>query len=370
MNELTTANASELSAGLALLRDLVATPSLSGREGPAVTLLVDWLAGQGLDARVDAAGNAVGILDGGPAAGGGPARDIVLLGHIDTVPGAPPVMVRDGQLYGRGSVDAKGPLAAFAAAAALAGPQPGWRIVVIGAVEEEAATSKGARQAVLDFPAPALCVIGEPSGWQRLTLGYKGRLLVDVTVRQALSHRSGGTASACEHAVAFWQRAVAATAELNAGRAKAWDQVIPTLRRFASDDDGLYETAALELGFRLPPQVDPEQLKATLAGLAGEAQLAFEGEEVAYQAGKNNALVRGFLAAIRGEGGEPGFLLKTGTSDMNVVGPRWNCPILAYGPGDSRLDHTPEEHQDLGEWQHGVAVLAAVLRGLPTLAAA
>ena len=27
------------------------------------------------------------------------------------------------------------------------------------------------------------------------------------------------------------------------------------------------------------------------------------------------------------------FVLKTGTSDMNVVARRWRCPILAYGPG-------------------------------------
>ena len=72
-------------------------------------------------------------------------HELVLLGHIDTVAGHPPVMHRDGELYGRGAVDAKGPLAAFATAAAMSGHGPGWRIVVVGAVEEEAATSKGAR---------------------------------------------------------------------------------------------------------------------------------------------------------------------------------------------------------------------------------
>ena len=66
--------------------------------------------------------------------------------------------------------------------------------------------------------------------------------------------------------------------------------------------------------------------------------------------------------AIRAEGGSPRFVHKTGTSDMNVVGPAWGCPILAYGPGDSSLDHTPEEHIDLAEWARGVRVLAQVLR--------
>ena len=49
---------------------------------------------------------------------------------------------------------------------------------------------------------------------------------------------------------------------------------------------------------------------------------------------------------------------------MNIVGPVWGCPILAYGPGDSSLDHTPEEHVVLAEWARGVTVLAQVLRDL------
>jgi LysW-gamma-L-lysine carboxypeptidase len=48
-----------------------------------------------------------------------------------------------------------------------------------------------------------------------------------------------------------------------------------------------------------------------------------------------------FLRAIRAAGGEPRFTVKLGTSDMSVVGPRWRCSILAYGPGDAALDHTP-----------------------------
>ena len=75
-------------------------------------------------------------------------------------------------------------------------------------------------------------------------------------------------------------------------------------------------------------------------------------------------MVRAFLAAIRAHGGQPNFVLKTGTSDMNIVGPIWGCPILAYGPGDSSLDHTPEEHVVLAEWARGVEVLAHVLSEL------
>jgi LysW-gamma-L-lysine carboxypeptidase len=54
-------------------------------------------------------------------------------------------------------------------------------------------------------------------------------------------------------------------------------------------------------------------------------------------------------------------------TDMNVVGPLWRCPILAYGPGDSALDHTPEEHVEIAEWERGVAVLVDALRRITSL---
>ena len=44
--------------------------------------------------------------------------------------------------------------------------------------------------------------------------------------------------------------------------------------------------------------------------------------------------------------------------------PAWGCPALAYGPGDSRLDHTPDEAIELDEFHHGVEVLATALNQL------
>jgi LysW-gamma-L-lysine carboxypeptidase len=67
------------------------------------------------------------------------------------------------------------------------------------------------------------------------------------------------------------------------------------------------------------------------------------------------------LKAIRTEGGRPRFKLKTGTSDMNTVGPAWGCPIVAYGPGDSSLDHTPNEHIDVEEYKRAIDVLTRAL---------
>lgn len=359
---MTTRNINGLN-GFELLYSLVGIPSVSGQEAGAAHFLAHWMAAHDFDeAFVDASGSAVGVRDGGADADGR-RRDLILLGHIDTVPGLVPVRIEDGRLYGRGAVDAKGPLAAFAVAASQVPPRPGWRLIVIGATEEETVTSKGARHALGQY-RPDLVVIGEPSGWDRVTLGYKGRLLTDVWVRRTVAHTASPAPTACEAAVDYWQRVRSRLEAVNTGRERPWDRVLAALRSFDSATDGLEQSAHLLLGFRLPPDFGPEALKELLQA-AGEGieglELRFWGDEVAYQSDKNNPLVRAFLAAIRSQGGRPGFVLKTGTSDMNIVGPVWRCPIVAYGPGDSTLDHTPDEHIALAEWQRGVAVLRTAL---------
>jgi LysW-gamma-L-lysine carboxypeptidase len=345
---------SELDA-VALLEQALRIPSISGEERAVAAYFVEQMQALGLRSYVDAAGNAIGELGEGPT--------IVLLGHIDTVPGAVPVRIESGKLYGRGAVDAKGPFAAFVAAAArlIARGELRGRLVLIGAVEEEAASSKGAHYAI-DRYAPGACVIGEPSGWDRLTLGYKGRLLVEGCWEQPMAHTAGREIAVAEQAVAFWNATAAYCAERNAGKQRLFDQIIPSIRTIQSGSDGFTDWAELTIGLRLPLGVHPDVLAATLAEDAHGGRLAFRGGCEAYQGDKNNPLVRAFLKGVRTAGGTPGFLLKTGTSDMNVVGPAWRCPILAYGPGDSSLDHTSNEHVEIDEYLRAIDVLETALQ--------
>jgi LysW-gamma-L-lysine carboxypeptidase len=304
----------------------------------------------------DEAGNAVGIVGEGP-------RQVVLLGHIDTVPGEIAVRVEGEQLYGRGAVDAKGPLAAFVDAVARLGPAPGWQWVVIGAVDEER-DSIGARHIVSRYQ-PDFAVIGEPSQWDRITLAYKGSAWADLTARRRLAHTAGKSESACEAAFSAWGTIREWANQMNEGRRRAFDQILPTLRGFQSGGDGFEEWACLEVGVRLPPDLPPEAWYAKLNELQLEAVIAPKGFPIpAYQGEKNTPLVRAFLAGIRSSGGQPGFVLKTGTADLNILAPAWKCPALAYGPGDSALDHTPDEHLSLEEYAIAVDVLEAVLKRL------
>lgn len=346
-------------AVVGLLRGMVEIESVSGDEGPVARWLVDRMARLGFDARVDGAGNAVGVRAGAPP-DDGRWRDVVLLGHIDTVPGRIPVRLEDGVLHGRGTVDAKGPFATFVAATARTTPAPGVRIHVIGAVEEEAATSKGARH-VLPGLAPELCLIGEPSGADALTLGYKGRVLFDATLRQPGGHSAGPVGSVAERACRWWGHVERHADAFNEGVDPLFDRLMPSLRSIATSSDGLYDEARLTCGFRLPPAFDVDALERALRSFDEEVALVRYGEEPAWADGRSSPWARAFTRAWRKRGATPRFKRKTGTSDLNVLGPAWRCPIAAYGPGDSTLDHTPEERIEVAELLRAVEVLEDAL---------
>lgn len=339
-----------------LLYNIVNTPSWSHNEQDAVNMLVAWMNDYGYDqAYVDEVGNAVGIIGTG-------SRTIMLLGHIDTFGGFPPVRIEGRKLYGRGSVDAKGSLCAFVASAIQAQLTDDVRLVVVGAVEEEAASSKGARHVAQQF-RPEWCIIGEPSNWDRITLGYKGRLVLSWSWETASAHSASDTITAPERAFEYWRRVQSFCQTFNAERESLFGRLDARLQAINSSDDGLIDRAQMTIGFRLPPDMPPDALMAEI-GTDNDAQIKVYGAEKAIAGGRDTELSRALRRAIRANDGTPRFVYKTGTADMNVVAPVWGCQIVAYGAGDSNLDHTPDEHLDLDEYQRSIAVLINTLSQL------
>lgn len=339
-----------------LLKRLCSIYSPSGQESDAVALLVNAAKQSGFTAFADGVGNFV-------AEAGSGGRCLMFLGHIDTVRGFIPVGIENGNLYGRGAVDAKGPLAAFLVAAARRLPVSRGRIVVIGAVEEEAPSSKGARF-VVDRYRPDYVIVGEPSGIAGITLGYKGRLNIKYEASRTHEHTAAGGRSIAALSIDFWNRLEAYCQTFNHQKS-TFQTLDPYLTRFNTVSDGLNDTAEMHVSVRIPLGLSLDDFQSDLQSMRnGLGALEFYGAEQPFKAEKSNDLVRTFLRVIRRAGFDPKFKIKTGTSDMNIVGPLWNCPIVAYGPGDSKLDHTPDEHIQLEEYLKGIAILEQVLREL------
>lgn len=349
-------------AELALLEGLVAIPSVSGGEGEAATWLLERMRELEIVADQDKVGNVIGIVRTGQ--GSDTAGPIYLLGHIDTVAGAWPPSLDGGRLSGRGTSDAKGPLAAFVAAAVRAresglATRP---IHILGAVEEEA-WSRGARHMAMTMPPPSFLIVGEPSGSDRIVLGYQGRLRCQVELRCQMHHSSRPEPTAAELGVERWLELREMVAELNQD-ALGFDALHLHLLAMESATDGLIDTVRMQLGFRLPPRISGAEVADGLRRIKPTASVEIEGCEPAVTVPRSGPLPTALSRAIRAAGMRPGWQRRLATSDLNIVLPVWRCPAAVYGPGDAELDHTPFESIALDDYALAIEVLTRVLTEL------
>ena len=336
---------------LGVLRRMLEIPSPSYHEAELAHYLAEALKELGFQAHIDRVGNVIGEI----GTGEGPV--VMLLSHLDTVPGEVPVRSEDGRLYGRGAVDAKGALAAMVCAAASSAAFPG-RIVVVGAVEEETPCSRGAMRIRAELPQPDYVVVGEPSGWSTVVLGYKGKLDLRYRVERPSTHPSNPEPKASELAAAAWQELVDLLGP-EAGHA-SFDRPGATL----SSINGDLTAAEAEFSVRTPLGFDAEGLVESLRSRLPEGKLTVVNSVAACRAGRGSDVVRALTVAIRAQHAKPVMKLKTATSDMNTLAEVWDIPMATYGPGDSRLDHSDDEHIVIADYLRGIAVLTAALREL------
>ncbi|MBD9703731.1 M20/M25/M40 family metallo-hydrolase [Streptomyces sp. ID01-12c] len=336
----------EPAADLALLTRVACVPSVSRDEAELAAYLAEWCRERGIDAHVDEVGNLVATRGDGP-------RRLLLLGHLDTVPHHWQAEWRDGELWARGSVDAKGSLANFLEVLAHADIPEDTQLRVVGAVEEEISSSKGAFHVRDRYPADAV-VIGEPSGSGTLTLGYFGLFKLRITASVASGHSAGMDAvSAPDHLIGVLGRIrESVLAEAPDALSAVIDVRVESGRERS--------TAVGILNFRVPPKVDVAALTAAALGhAADDVRVDVLRATPGHAQGRAGALVKVFTRAFAQAGIRPRFVVKKGTSDMNTLATTWHdVPMVAYGPGDSSLDHTDEERIDPMEYRTARSLLA------------
>ncbi|WP_455599106.1 YgeY family selenium metabolism-linked hydrolase [Cloacibacillus sp.] len=177
-------------------RQLVRLQSYSDHEGAVAEAVVAKMRELGYDeAFIDSTGNAVGFIGGGK-------RLIHFDSHMDTVEVndaeawlLPPFAaeIKDGRLYGRGSVDMKSALAASVYGAALArelGHTKDKRICVSGSVCEEYCDGENIKMMYRELSLrPDFVVICEPSD-NVITLGHKGKAQMRIKTHGLSAHGS------------------------------------------------------------------------------------------------------------------------------------------------------------------------------------
>ncbi len=357
-----------------LLTNLLGIYSPSGKEEVVSDFLIEEMKKLGFQVRKDAIGNVIGKLGEGEP-------NILLCGHMDTVAGHIPLRFEKDKIYARGAVDAKGPLAAMITAAAAVSQEPAFQAkIVVASVVEEEATSKGVKHLIEDGITADYAIFGEPSGVGNITIGYKGNLHIKITLKTEAGHSSTPWLfeNALEKGFDLWQQiknsippvetqkspfyaATACLTKVSGGRANS---VIP----FESE---------IHIDFRIPPQLEASQIfndtkkvieRYETNNPKVKVKVSIEDSNEPFEVDKSSTLVKALSSSIRKVLGTPAKLLrKTGTGDMNILGRAINVPIITYGPGDSHLDHTKDEHITISEYLDSIKVYKETLLKLAKL---
>ena len=358
-----------------LLTRMIKIYSPSGNEEEVSLFLANEMKKVGFHVHRDEVGNVIGeIGEGSPV--------VLLCGHMDTVEGEIPVRVEDNQLYGRGSVDAKGPLAAMIMAASnfTDGGFPG-KILVVGVVDEEG-TGKGIQHFVEEGIQPDYAIFGEPSGLEKVVFGYKGILTVKVTVETPSGHSAAPWLfeNAIEKAMDFWKQInrLHLREEKLKSRFYSITSCLTGIKGGNSSASFIPSHCEILVQLRIPPQLTPEQVFDEVkrkidryTATNPKVTVALEMVDIAkaFEADRRSVIVRALAWGIRKTTlNYASFSRKTGTGDMNVLGNALKIPVVTYGPGDSKLDHTPNEHIDIQEYLDSIEVLRKTLKKLPDFA--
>ncbi len=340
---------------IGLLSNLIRIPSVSREECAAADFLESWMRGNGFDVR--RLGNNLWVESG-------PRDDrptVLLNAHIDTVKPASGYTrdpfepsVEDGCLYGLGSNDDGGSLAALLETYSLLirKPQP-YRLVFSATAEEEVSGKGG-----LDLIFPELGqidfgVIGEPTG-MRMAVAERGLMVLDCTAFGKSGHaaRNEGV-NALYKAIddIQWFRnhtfdrvsdflgAVKMTVtQINAG---TQHNVVPDICSFVVDvrPNGMYTNPELL-----------EMIKSSVSCEVKERSTRIGSSHIPLT---HPAVARGLSLGLEPFGSPT-------TSNQALC----HFPTLKIGPGDSARSHSADEYIRLDEISEGVKTYVALFDGL------
>ncbi len=357
-----------------LLRDMVRAPSHPGvdrQEEAAARVLDAWLRGRGVSSRLvevrEGRPNVLAAVDGRQ-----PGPHLLLCGHLDTVPpneGATADLfsasIGNGRMFGRGTVDMKGALAAMAGALVSIGEGGGLAAgrVTLAAVVDEEMESLGAEALIASGFRADGAIVGEPTE-NRVAVGHKGLEWLEATFTGRAAH--GSTPEAGLNAIAAAAHfASLVESDLVPGFARRRDPVLglpainlgtirggqqPSMvaaecriqldRRWVTTEtiDGVF--AELEALLAKVRAARPG-LKTELKRMPGGMATMLHGPLVI---GRDHALVRAALGAFEDAGRPaPPPTVFPAWTDGALLSREAGIPTLIWGPGDLSLAHSAEE---------------------------
>ena len=334
---------------LALHRELVATPSVSGDEVAIVSRLFSFFQDHG--AAVEQVGGSLVAWTGkAPVKGDVDGPSLVVFNtHVDTVPPAPgwtrephvPSSV-GGKVFGLGANDAKASVAAMVGAFLAVSEVDLPFALAPMLVRGEETKSVGTAEVVAELDrrglVPAVAVVGEPTGLD-LAVAQKGLLVLELVARGEAAHAAHARTLGARNAIVSLARDLAAIAALPDGPDDPYlgrATVEPTVVSGGSARNVVPAEARAVLDCRTVPVEPPAELLERLRAAVESELVVLSDRLVPVATDASSALVS---AALRARP-EARLYGSATLSDLTFFR---GIPALKVGPGESERSHRPDE---------------------------
>ncbi|MCY7352061.1 MAG: M20 family metallo-hydrolase [Cytophagaceae bacterium] len=341
---------------LALLKNLIATPSFSREEDRTADLVAEFFRERNLPYRRKKnnlwARNQYFNPD---------LPTILLNSHHDTVkpnrgwtldPFTP--LERDGKLYGLGANDAGGCLVTLLAVFSYFFHRPGlkYNFLMAATAEEEISGTEGLELLVreADLPPIDFAIVGEPTQMQ-MAIAEKGLLVVDC-----IAHGKAGHAARDEGENALYK----ALDDIQWIRNYQFPKVSPalgpikmtaTIIQAGSQHNVVPDRCQFTVDVRVTDQYTLEEVLDVLRENLKSEILPRSVRLRPSSIPADHPVVKAGLALGRSTYGSPT------TSDQALI----DCPSLKLGPGDSARSHTADEFIYIHEIKEGIGLYIRIL---------
>ena len=353
-------------------QDLVRIRSYTGEEEEVIRFIKERMEQLGFEEiRIDSMGNLLGRIGNGPVT-------LLFDSHVDTVEvndaeqwSVPPFSgaIRDGRLYGRGSVDMKSSVAATLYGAVLAhrlGWGEGVTVLVSCTVMEEDCDGENLRHLFEEFELrPDYVVICEPSD-NVITLGHKGKAQIVIRTRGVAAHGSAPEKgrNAVYEMAEITRRVETTNANLADAGKPGSSRGTLVLSRISSTAESLNAVpydCEIYLDRRTVPgetnETVQKEMERIVAGKEAEwapgtlKRRSWTGLSVVYEPmhppwriAEDAPLTRACAAAHRAALGSEPERYEFWDFSTNAVTPvALGIPTIGFGPGEYKLAHTRDE---------------------------
>ena len=310
--------------------------------------------------NIDSVGNVIATK------GNGTPR-ILLCGHMDTVPGQIPVRIDSGFLFGRGASDAKAPLISMLLACSEF-KQRG-TIIFAGVVDEEG-NATGIKELVKNNLSIDYAIFGEPSGINRITISYKGRIALKLTCDVLDSAHASApwlSKNSIEEVFEVWKllgAEISAKYDKTDNKSKSLSLSLTEISG-GSSHNVTPQKCKVTIDIRVPNGVKCleilNHLDTSIRNISEmrKVKITYRIEDMteAFEADHSSPLVRALSLSILDVCKVRSVLLrKTGTGDMNVLGNSLNIPVVTYGPGEPHVSHSKDERVEIQSYLTSIEI--------------